>query len=310
VSLSVLLSPAPGWYPDPAGVAAYRWWDGDGWTEGTHAGQAAEPALVPTVTTEHVAPREEPATVQAAPIQQATPVHAATPVLEPAAFEPAAFEPAAFEPAAFEPAAFETAAFETTAFETTAFAPAAFETAAFAPIPLFADPEPAVGVPATAAGPAPAAFPSAPVQQPTVQQMPVQQPTVQQLPVQQMPSPAPPSSGPAPAARTSAPRRGVSPAKTRWVGILSAYPFVYPFAVGMIVALGYAGGAASNPTTLIVIGAIAAVVLLAPAWIVADYDRRELVRRGYEPAPSMAWMLLLPPIGYLIARRRVVGPTY
>ena len=24
---------APGWYPDPAGVKAWRWWDGHGWTE-------------------------------------------------------------------------------------------------------------------------------------------------------------------------------------------------------------------------------------------------------------------------------------
>ena len=50
--------------------------------------------------------------------------------------------------------------------------------------------------------------------------------------------------------------------------------------------------------------------LLAPAWILADHDRRELAARGYEPAPSLAWMLLLPPIVYLIARRRVGGPGY
>ena len=34
MSTSVLLSPAPGWYPDPAAQAAYRWWDGDTWTAG------------------------------------------------------------------------------------------------------------------------------------------------------------------------------------------------------------------------------------------------------------------------------------
>ncbi|WP_055585193.1 phospholipid scramblase-related protein [Streptacidiphilus griseoplanus] len=28
----------PGWYPDPHGVAALRWWDGSRWTEHTHAG--------------------------------------------------------------------------------------------------------------------------------------------------------------------------------------------------------------------------------------------------------------------------------
>ena len=222
MSLSVLLSPAPGWYPDPAGAATYRWWDGDAWTEGTHAGPAAEPAVV--------------------------------------AAEPLVREPVVREPVAF------------------------------APIPLFADPEPAASAPAPAAGPAPASTPA----------------------FAATPAPAAaPMTAPGPAT-ASAPvvRRGVSPAKTRWSSILSAYPFVYPFAVGMIVALGYAGGAASNMTTLIVIGAVAALVLLAPAWMIADSDRKELIARGYEPAPSMAWMLLLPPIGYLIARRRVVGPTY
>jgi uncharacterized protein YxjI len=33
--------PPPGWYPDPAGRAGTRWWDGQGWTE--HAQQAAPP---------------------------------------------------------------------------------------------------------------------------------------------------------------------------------------------------------------------------------------------------------------------------
>jgi hypothetical protein len=63
-------------------------------------------------------------------------------------------------------------------------------------------------------------------------------------------------------------------------------------------------------TTIAIIGGIAAVVLIAVAVVFADHDRRELRERGYEPAPSLAWMLLLPPIGYLIARRRVVGPSY
>ena len=55
---------------------------------------------------------------------------------------------------------------------------------------------------------------------------------------------------------------------------------------------------------------LAAIAVIVPAWVFADYDRRELVARGYEPAPSIGWMLLLPPVGYLLARRRVVGPSY
>ncbi|HAM24612.1 MAG TPA: hypothetical protein DCM51_03535 [Actinobacteria bacterium] len=28
-------TPAPGWYPDPAKQATYRWWDGAQWTAST-----------------------------------------------------------------------------------------------------------------------------------------------------------------------------------------------------------------------------------------------------------------------------------
>ncbi|MGN6475255.1 MAG: DUF2510 domain-containing protein [Mycobacteriales bacterium] len=36
-----MTSPAPGWYPDPGGTSAYRWWDGQAWTTATHPGSAA-----------------------------------------------------------------------------------------------------------------------------------------------------------------------------------------------------------------------------------------------------------------------------
>jgi hypothetical protein len=215
VSTSVLLTPAPGWYPDPAGQAEYRWWDGDTWTAGTHAGDVA-PATA--ATTSAVATPAEPR----------------------------------------------------------------------APIQLFAEPEPEYApepapapAPAAAAAPAPAFAPA----------------FTQPEPVAQRP------------AQPRAPR-GARPAKTRWSSLLLAFPFLYPFAVGMVVALAYAGGAASNPMALIVIGSVVAVALLVPAWVFADYDRRELIARGYEPVPSLGWMALVPPIAYLIARRRVVGPSY
>ncbi|MEZ5190853.1 MAG: DUF2510 domain-containing protein [Schumannella sp.] len=184
MSVTVLTDPAPGWYLDPAGIAAYRWWNGATWTEGTHAGETVETA--------------EPV------------------VLEPVRPVAVAPEPVAPEPVALQPA----------------------------PV-----------------------HPVHPV------------------------------------------RRGVSPAKTRWSSLLTAYPVVYPIVVGMITALAYAGGAAGSTTTLVVIAGTVAVAGLIPAWGFAANDRRELLERGYRPAPALVWMLLLPPIAYLIARRRIVGPA-
>ena len=34
--------PAPGWYPDPYGIARLRWWDGSNWTENLHPASPAD----------------------------------------------------------------------------------------------------------------------------------------------------------------------------------------------------------------------------------------------------------------------------
>jgi hypothetical protein len=39
----------PGWYPDPAGSGAERWWDGIAWTEQTRAQSVLTQPLAPTV---------------------------------------------------------------------------------------------------------------------------------------------------------------------------------------------------------------------------------------------------------------------
>jgi hypothetical protein len=210
MSMSVLLQPAPGWYPDPAGLATYRWWDGDVWTEGTHAGtQDGTPGLIPEQLFADVAP--------------------IAPDLAPAAAPAPALAPILSEPL----------------------------------LPPLAIAEPLVTEPA---------FRPAPAEQPA--------------------------------------RRATAPAKTRWSSLLVAFPFIYPLAVGMVVGLAYAGGLSANVMALGIIGAVVAIAALIPAWVFADNDRRELVARGYEPAPSIAWMLLLPPVAYLLARRRVVGPRF
>jgi hypothetical protein len=46
-------------------------------------------------------------------------------------------------------------------------------------------------------------------------------------------------------------------------------------------------------------------VALGLAWLFAALDVRALKARGFRP-PSILWMLLLPPLGYLIARGRVL----
>lgn len=51
-------TPAPGWYPDPAGASAERWWDGRAWDTRTRPLSAlARPLTRPTVI------RNTPATV-------------------------------------------------------------------------------------------------------------------------------------------------------------------------------------------------------------------------------------------------------
>jgi hypothetical protein len=102
-------------------------------------------------------------------------------------------------------------------------------------------------------------------------------------------------------------RRNLQPSKTRWSSLLAAFPVVYPLVVGMAAGIAYAGGAASSVPTVIGVALAVAVLALIPAWAFAANDRRELLERGYEPAPALAWMLLVPPFAYLIARRRVVG---
>jgi hypothetical protein len=104
-----------------------------------------------------------------------------------------------------------------------------------------------------------------------------------------------------PAARPDARR-----AKTRWIPLLSAYPVVYPIAVLMITGLAYAGGAASSIPTLIVVAAVVAVLALIPAFVFAANDRRDLAERGFAVA-GPGWLALFPPIGYLIARRRMLA---
>ncbi|GAA2724288.1 DUF2510 domain-containing protein [Cellulomonas aerilata] len=47
---------APGWYPDPSGEAAERWWDGTGWTaQSREHSVLAQPLTRPAVLTNNLA---------------------------------------------------------------------------------------------------------------------------------------------------------------------------------------------------------------------------------------------------------------
>lgn len=74
-----MTSPAPGWYPDPGGVAPYRWWNGQAWTAATHDGSTSaatqQTAAAPAVPTQPATTPGYATTPAATP----TPGYAATP---------------------------------------------------------------------------------------------------------------------------------------------------------------------------------------------------------------------------------------
>ena len=52
--------PPPGWYPDPAGGAGTRWWDGQGWTEHAQQPPAPAPAQQPVQPQAHLPQAGQP----------------------------------------------------------------------------------------------------------------------------------------------------------------------------------------------------------------------------------------------------------
>lgn len=67
-------TPAPGWYPDPAGSSSYRWWDGGSWTAHLRAPEPVVPVEPVAVAPVAVAPVAAPAPpAPTAPIAQPAP---------------------------------------------------------------------------------------------------------------------------------------------------------------------------------------------------------------------------------------------
>jgi len=89
---------------------------------------------------------------------------------------------------------------------------------------------------------------------------------------------------------------------TPWIWILAFFGPLYGVVAGLL-----QGGAllafGRDITTAQLVGGVALLVALIPFWVFADLDGRLLRQRGIE-APSVLWMLLLPPLLYFVVRAR------
>lgn len=88
--------------------------------------------------------------------------------------------------------------------------------------------------------------------------------------------------------------------QTAGIWLLAAMPLLSgPIAAAVLIAAGLA----KLPLEIAVIATISAILGLC--WLFAVLDARALAARGYH-APSIGWMLLLPPLLYFAARGRAV----
>ena len=96
-------APAPGWFPDPGGSGAERWWSGETWTEYTREAPAPAPAMAepaPAVTVASPAPAVPATPAFVAPT---TPVAPAVPVASAVSAGPASVAPTASAATASSP---------------------------------------------------------------------------------------------------------------------------------------------------------------------------------------------------------------
>jgi hypothetical protein len=96
---------------------------------------------------------------------------------------------------------------------------------------------------------------------------------------------------PAPAAR----------ATTLWIWLLAFSPIIYGTIVGALRVYALPLFAGQGTDTLMIAGIGTLLLPLVLLWIFADLDGRALRKRGFD-APSVLWMLLLPPVAYFVRR--------
>jgi Protein of unknown function (DUF2510) len=298
-----MTEPAAGWYHDPSDAGAWRWWDGGAWTDHVRAsdGVATAPALhaVPPISgaVQIIVP-EPPAAEPAA-------VTGPAPMLPPNAAAAARESFAAPVPEApsasslYQPEPTHAPVFESAA---------AVEAAPIsAPTPVQSQRPPADAIPqpgqvaATPAGGGPV---SPTPETPVSDQMYWHSSAAEVI---EVPRHHNSSSSRAFAAQTrsNAPRfvrdwNDLGSPNTPGIWLLALTPLIGP-SVYFAIQIAMQAGGLSGPVPTI----IASVAVLLVSWIFAALDSRALADRGYHP-PSVAWMLLFPPLAYFIARGRAV----
>ena len=105
---------------------------------------------------------------------------------------------------------------------------------------------------------------------------------------------APPAATPTYAAPSSSPN-------TVWIWLLAFSIYIFGAVAGVLQGVGMV--LAPDQATRLLVGVGALVIGVVPLWVFAELDGRALRTRGFE-APSVLWMLLLPPLVYFAVRAR------
>jgi len=103
---------------------------------------------------------------------------------------------------------------------------------------------------------------------------------------------------------TAGPAAGADPTastSTAWIWILVFSPIIYGVLAGALLQYVLPLFTDEAADTLLLVAIALLVVPVVPLWIFADLDGRALRTRGFD-APSVLWMLLLPPLAYFVGR--------
>ena len=105
-------------------------------------------------------------------------------------------------------------------------------------------------------------------------------------------------------------RAPAASASTVWIWLLAFGLYLWGVPAGLIdgIWLSLVPEAQRDITIGLVAFVVSMVVGLVPLWVFAGLDIRALGARRL-PAPSILWMLLLPPLGYFLARRSALKGT-